>query len=162
MSTAHLAQEARRCWVVGMAAYGLDLLVFNVLLVRAQLPSLPAKVVASAVAIAFAFWGNRSWTWRHRRGDDARRELLLFVLLSALAALIPLACLAVSREVLDARTVLADNLSANVVGLVLATAFRFWAFRTFVFRAGPPGHGALGLTPAGAGTPGPAGGAGRS
>ena len=31
----------------------------------------------------------------------------------------------------------ADNISANVVGLALGTAFRFWSYRTFVFGEQP-------------------------
>ena len=34
---------------------------------------------------------------------------------------------------LDLRSPLADNVSANGVGLVLGTLFRFWAYRRFVF-----------------------------
>ncbi|MGZ4722528.1 MAG: GtrA family protein, partial [Oryzihumus sp.] len=33
---------------------------------------------------------------------------------------------------------LADNISANGVGLVLGTLFRFWAYRRFVFSENPP------------------------
>jgi hypothetical protein len=46
---------------------------------------------------------------------------------------IALACLAVSHYLLDLRSPLADNISANGVGLVLGTLFRFWAYRRFVF-----------------------------
>ena len=38
-----------------------------------------------------------------------------------------------SHYVLDLRSPLADNISANGVGLVLGTLFRFWAYRRFVF-----------------------------
>lgn len=41
---------------------------------------------------------------------------------------------------------LSDNLSANVVGLALGTAFRYWSYRRSVFRAdgvGPQGHTSL-------------------
>ena len=30
---------------------------------------------------------------------------------------------------------LADNIAANVVGLLLGTLFRFWSYRTWVFPA---------------------------
>ena len=40
---------------------------------------------------------------------------------------------------------LADNISANVVGLALGTVFRYWSYKRFVFRAVPryPGNGEL-------------------
>ena len=46
---------------------------------------------------------------------------------------IALACLGLSHYVLDLRSPLADNISANGVGLILGTLFRFWAYRRFVF-----------------------------
>jgi putative flippase GtrA len=48
---------------------------------------------------------------------------------------IAVACLWFSHYVLDLRSPLADNISANGVGLVLGTMFRFWTYRTFVFTA---------------------------
>ncbi len=45
-----------------------------------------------------------------------------------------MACLWVTRNVFDWDTVIADNISANVIGAVLATLVRFWAFRRFVFK----------------------------
>jgi putative flippase GtrA len=154
--------EAVRFAVVGLAAYGTDLLVFNVLLLVAGVPSVPAKVVAAAAAIAVAFAGSRWWTWRHRRTDRIGREYALFVLVSVLAAAIQVACLLFSRELLGLRSAVADNVSANVVGMALATAFRFWGFRTVVFpdreRSAPPAA----VTAAAAGTPVPGRGAARS
>jgi hypothetical protein len=48
--------------------------------------------------------------------------------------LIAVACLAVSHYLLGLTSPLADNISANAVGLVLGMLFRFWSYRTFVFR----------------------------
>ena len=46
---------------------------------------------------------------------------------------IALSCLGFSHYVLDLRSPLADNISANLVGLALGMVFRFWSYRTFVF-----------------------------
>jgi putative flippase GtrA len=46
---------------------------------------------------------------------------------------VPLLCLAISRYLLDLDSALADNIAANVIGLGLGMAARFWAFRRFVF-----------------------------
>ncbi len=120
---------------VGLTAYGTDLVVFNVLLLGAAVPSVPAKVGAGGAAIVVAYAGSRWWTWRDRRGPDVARESVRFVAVSLLAAALQVACLLVSRGVLGLRSPVADNVSANVVGMAIATAFRFWAFRTVVFRA---------------------------
>ena len=46
-------------------------------------------------------------------------------------------CLAISHYALGFTSALADNISANVIGLVLGTMFRFWAYRTYVFSETP-------------------------
>lgn len=136
--------ELGRFAVVGAAAYGTDVAVFNVLRLAGTAP-VGAKAASSVLAVAVAFAGSRLWTWPDRSASglsrrSARsglgRQSALFVLFSALGAGLQLLCLLVSREVLGLRDVVSDNVSANVVGMALATAFRFWAFRTFVFVPG--------------------------
>lgn len=150
--------ELGRFAVVGAVAYGTDVAVFNLLRAAGTAP-VGAKVLSSVLAVVVAFAGSRWWTWRGRAGPGIGRQSVLFVVVSALAAGLQLLCLVVSREVLGLRDALSDNLSANVVGMALATAFRFWAFRTVVFAPDPaPGQ----LRQAGGGTAAPAGGAARS
>jgi putative flippase GtrA len=144
--------EAVRFVVVGLAAYATDLVVFNALLLGAGTASVPAKVVAGLAAVAVAFAGSRWWTWRGRRSPHVVREYALFLLVSVLAAGIQVGCLVGSREVLGLRSAWADNVSANVVGMALATVFRFWAFRTVVFPEPRQGRS---VTAAGAGTAAP-------
>lgn len=125
--------EVVRFAVTGVAAYATDVLVFNLLLLGAELSAPWSKVLSSAAAIAVAFVGSRYFTWRERRTDSPGREYALFLLFSVMAAGLQLGCLLVSRELLGLRGPLADNVSANLVGMALATLFRFWAFRTYVF-----------------------------
>jgi hypothetical protein len=47
--------------------------------------------------------------------------------------LIPMTCLWISRNLLGLDDPLSDNISANVVGLLLANAARFGLFRQYVF-----------------------------
>jgi putative flippase GtrA len=127
--------ELVRFGLTGGAAYVADVLVFNVLLLGAGMSPGWSKVLASVVAIAVAFTGSRWFTWRDRRSDRIWREYALFVLFSALAAGIQYLCLVITHDVVGWTSPLADNLSANVVGMALATAFRFWTFRSYVFPA---------------------------
>lgn len=129
--------EVARFLLTGGAAYAVDLAVFNVLILGAGTGSLTAKVVSSVFAIAVAFAGSRWFTWRDRRSDRPVREYLLFVVFSVLAAGIQYLCLVVTHVGLGWTSPLADNLSANVVGMALAMAFRFWTFRTYVFPPVP-------------------------
>ena len=63
------------------------------------------------------------------------REYVLFFVFNGVAMLISLACLWFSHYLLGLDSPLADNISANVVGLILGTLFRFVAYRTWVFPA---------------------------
>ncbi len=121
---------------VGGIAYVVDVAVFNVLL---SVPPFAtwhpwaARTLAVAVAMLVTYVGNRTVTWRNRRGADRRREVVLFVVFNLVGLAISVACLVVSHDLLGLTGRLADNVSANVVGLVLGTAFRYWSYRRFVF-----------------------------
>lgn len=121
--------------VVGGSGYVVDLVVFNELLSVPPFatwdPSI-ARVVAMGVAMVVTFAGNASLTWSDRRWG--RREVVLFVLLNLVGLGISTLCLVVSHDLLGLTTRLDDNASANGVGLVLGTAFRFATYRLLVFR----------------------------
>ena len=96
-----------------------------------------AKVLSVTLSVIFSWIMNRLWTFRSKRTREKAREFLMFVLVNIGGMLIALACLWFSRYVLELRTQVADNISANVVGLVLGTAFRYIMYRYVVFRTEP-------------------------
>ena len=134
-------REMVKFGAVGLLAYVVDLYVYNLLrsgvwpMESPPLHDKPllSKVISVAVATVVAWLGNRYWTFRHRRRATARAEFVLFVVMNVGGLLIALGCLWFSHYVLDQTSVLADNISGNVVGLGLGTLFRFWAYRQFVF-----------------------------
>lgn len=127
-----LVRELMKFGVVGGVAYIVDVSIFNLMLHLTDKP-LTSKTVSTIVATTVAYAGNRVWTFRHRSRASLRREYTLFFLLNGVGLLIALACLAVSHYALGFTSRLSDNIAANVVGLVLGTAFRFWSYRRFVF-----------------------------
>lgn len=134
-----LSREVVCFLVVGGLGYVVDVIAFNVLLSHAPFsgwdPTL-ARTVAMAVAMVVTYSGNRWWTWEGVRRHDRRREATLFVLFNLIGLVISVATLVVSHDLLGLTSRLDDNVSANVIGLGLATAFRFWSYRTFVFGSG--------------------------
>ena len=123
--------------LVGLVAFVVDVGTFNLLRFAEASPltsqPLTAKALSVILATTVAFVGHRHWTFVSRGGTGLGREYTLFLLFSAIGLTIALACLAISHYVLDFTSVLADNISANGVGLVLGTVFRFWAYRQLVF-----------------------------
>ena len=94
---------------------------------------LPAFVIANAIGMIVSYRGSRSWAFRHREAVGAAGGRVAFFVINIASMAIPLGCLAFSRYVLGLDSGLADNISANVVGLGLGTAARFWAIRRFIF-----------------------------
>ncbi len=133
---AEVRAELGRFAVTGLAAYAVDVAVFNLCLLGLGSGPVAAKVVSSVVAITVAFLGSRFYTWRHRARGHVGRESALFFAFSVRAALIQVGCLVVSNDLLGLRGPVADNISGNVIGMGLATAFRFWSFRRYVFLDG--------------------------
>ncbi|MBA3234070.1 MAG: GtrA family protein [Propionibacteriales bacterium] len=137
-----LAHEVAKFGVIGGLGFVVDVGVFNLLRFAGdpgllEHKPLSAKVISVAIATVVTYLGNRHWTWRERQRSGARREVSLFFLLNGIGMLIAVSCLAVSHYLLDLRSPLADNVSANGVGLVLGMIFRFWSYRTFVFKQHP-------------------------
>jgi putative flippase GtrA len=135
-----LLHEVAKFGVVGVVALAVDISAFNLLRYHGSSGLLyekpiTAKVISTILATIVAYIGNRFWTFRHRERVGYAREYLLFFLLNGVGLAIAVGCLAVSHYGFNLRSPLADNLSANGVGLVLGTLFRFWAYRRWVFRA---------------------------
>lgn len=144
-----LAHEGLRFMVVGGFGYVTDVAVFNLLLYAGD-PGilhhkpLTAKVLAVVVATLVTFTGHRLWTYGHRERGRTSHQYVLFFFFNGVGLGIALVPLAVSRYLLGLDGPLADNISANVVGLALGTAFRWWAYRNWVFpptRCSPVPHG---------------------
>jgi putative flippase GtrA len=135
---APLARELGKFGIVGVVNFLLDVGLFNVLLftVLSSQP-LAAKACSTTIAATSSYFMNRHWTWDARARSGLRRELPLFLLLSAVGLAITELCLLVSHYGLGLTSRLADNIAANVVGLVLATAWRFWSFKKWVFLSPP-------------------------
>lgn len=134
-----LRRELGKFFSVGLLAYLVGVGGFNFLVhfKSAPLESKPltASIISGLVSIAVAYFGNRHWTWKHRQWSGTNREITLFFVINGISLGINAACLAVSRYVLGFDSLLADNIASNVIGVGIGTIFRFWSYRTFVFKS---------------------------
>lgn len=125
--------------VVGLIGLVIDVALFNLLRLGVSgeghwaQSAIGAKTISTSVAIIFNWLGNRFWTFRRHRRRNYLREFAEYVIVSLGGMGIALLCLWVSHHVLGYTSLVADNISTNVVGLALGTAFRFFLYRYWVF-----------------------------
>ncbi|WP_347867207.1 GtrA domain-containing protein [Plantibacter sp. RU18] len=127
---------------IGGAGFLVDVGVFNILVFTVFAHAgtsgiLLAKGISTTLAIVANWVGNRLITFRRHRRPDVLREALEFGLVSVAGGAIALLCLWISHDAMHLTTPLEDNLSGNVVGLSLGSAFRYALYRVWVF--GPRG-----------------------
>lgn len=131
---ARLMDEIMKFGAVGAAAFVVDAGGFNLLMDHGlNHKPLTAKAISMSVAATFAYFANRHWTWRDRTRSGLGREYLLFFVFNLIGFAIAEACLAISEYGMHQHSVLARNISANVIGTILGTMFRFWSYRKWVF-----------------------------
>lgn len=129
--------EVAKFGVVGLLAFVIDLGGMN-LLTHTVLEGKPttARIVSGVAATLFAWFGNRSWTFAHRRSRPVAHEVSLFFVVNGIALAISTLTLVLSHYVLGLDSRLADNIS-TIFGIGLGTLFRFWAYRRYVFANEP-------------------------
>ena len=129
-----LVGEVLRFAVVGAAGFVLDIGLFNVF-IHLGIGPLSSKAMSTTVAALGSYALNRRWSFAHRPGGHFRRDLLVFLLLSAVGLGIAESCLAISHYGLGHRSRLADNVSGVGIGTVLGTIWRYFSFKRWVFTA---------------------------
>lgn len=130
----HLIHEVAKFGAVGAVAYFVDAGLANFLHFGSpRLGPITAKAISTLVAASFSYFANRHWTWRNRARVGLAREYSTFFALSLVGLAITEACVGFTEYVLRQHSVLAYNLSANFFGVALATVFRFWSFKRWVF-----------------------------
>jgi len=135
-------RELLKFAMVGATTWVIDTVVFLALKSTVLAPKpLTAKVIAVLVATIVSYVLNREWSFRTRGGRERHHEAALFFLISGLGVAVYTAPLAISRYVLDLKVPgvslltqeIADFVSGQILGVLAGMAFRWWAFRRFVF-----------------------------
>jgi putative flippase GtrA len=135
-------RELAKFLVVGGTAWIVDTGLFTLLShTILEQKVITAKAISILVSTVFSYILNREWSFSSRGGRERHHEALLFFLVNGLALLINLIPLWMSRYVFGFTmpeysrffVSVADFIAANVIGTLVGMAFRFWAYRKFVF-----------------------------
>jgi putative flippase GtrA len=100
-----------------------------------------ALIVGVLIATIFSYVANREWSFRTRGGRERAHEAALFFLISGVALGLNALPQWVSRYVLHLQVPhvslvgqeVADFVSGMILGTLLGTLFRWWAFKKWVF-----------------------------
>ncbi|AMM32120.1 Putative membrane protein [Sinomonas atrocyanea] len=92
-----------------------------------------ARFVGATVATIFSWVANRYWTFRHRKQANIAREFVMFAVINGLGIGISTGFTAIAKYWMDIQDKNVLFL-AGVVGIVVATVVRFFAYRFWVFN----------------------------
>lgn len=129
-------RELAKFGAVGGAGLLVNLGVFNLVRNVTDLPVVRASVIATVVSIVFNYVGFRYFTYRDRDKSGRTKELTLFLLFSAVGLVIENGLLFAATYGFGWDSPLQSNVF-KFLGIGVATLFRFWSYRTWVFRALP-------------------------
>lgn len=146
-----IIHEFAKFGVIGAIGLLITNLIYALLHTHFGLGPVKATTVATIVATCVTYVGNRYWSFKHRERTSIPRETVIFFALNGIGLLIQDGVVAFNYYLLDYRgNKLAEFLALNA-GIGLATLFRFWSYRRFVWAA--PSAGAGATVPAGGTAP---------
>jgi putative flippase GtrA len=129
-----VSHEIAKFGAIGVINLLVNFAVFNLLwFTFFRNGQLWAKGVATIVATTCAYFMNRHWTYRDRPKSTLRREYSMFFFFNAVGLVIEVAVVGVAKYGFGQTHIVVLNLCTGV-GIVLGTIFRFWAYRTHVFK----------------------------
>ncbi|CAM5624046.1 GtrA family protein [Streptomyces avidinii] len=131
-----LVREVAKFGAVGGLGVLVNLGVFNLIRNTTDLQVVRASVIATVVAIATNYIGFRYFAYRDRAKSGRTRELALFAVFSGIGLVIESGVLYTATYGFGWDGPVASNVF-KFIGIGTATVFRFWSYRTWVFRALP-------------------------
>jgi putative flippase GtrA len=129
-----ITKEFAKFGTIGVINLFVNFAVFNLLwLTVLRTGEVKAKAIATIVATTCAYFMNRHWTYRDRPKSTLRREYSLFFVFNLVGFVIEVTVVFIAKYGFHQTHILVLNLVTGV-GIVLGTMFRFWAYRTHVFK----------------------------
>lgn len=151
-------RELAKFLVVGGTAWLVDTTIFTVLAHTVLSEKiLTCKIISMLVSTILSYILNREWSFNSRGGHQMHHEAALFFLFNGIGFALNLAPLWISHYLIGINSLngystmtvaVCDWISANVIGTLFGTMFRYWSYRRWVF---PDEMGGTVVNAAGAG-----------
>ena len=139
----HLRRLAPEVIAFGVIGAGNTLLYMAITWALLPIGAVKASVVATVVTTTLAYVANRYWTYRNHSRTALRREYTLFFGFNLIGMVIQSGAIAIGKYGFGLTEEHDEYafMGVTLAGIVVATVFRFWAYRTFVFLKPPiDGH----------------------
>ena len=133
-----LVAELAKFLVVGGFCFVLDVVVAYLLRFKVGLGPTTSKTLSTVLATAVSYAGNRLWSFAHRVDADGSQgqDISVYAAINVVGLVITLVPVDVAHYVLSETSPLAFTVS-GILGTAIATVFRFWAYRKYVFDLEP-------------------------
>ncbi|WP_027928055.1 GtrA family protein [Amycolatopsis benzoatilytica] len=137
-------RELIRFAIVGGASFVITMAVtYGLKFTVLRTNPVTALIVGVLVATIFSYVANREWAFRTRGGRERAHEAALFFVISGIALGLNALPQWLSRYALHLQVPqvsllgqeVADFVSGMIIGTLLGTLFRWWAFKKWVFPA---------------------------
>ena len=130
-----LGYEFAKFAVIGVAGVVITNAVYDLLFIHLGVGPVTSTTIATIVAGIGTYLGNRYWSFRTRQRTGVVREIVIFAVLNGIGLLVQDATVAFNYYLLHlGHNKLAGFIALNS-GIALATLFRFWSYRRFVWIA---------------------------
>lgn len=128
-----LGSEFAKFAVIGVTGIFITNGVYDLLFIHLGMGPVTSTTIATVVATIASYLGNRYWSFRARQRTGVVREIIIFAVLNGIGLLIQDATVGFNYYLLHlGRNELAGLVALNA-GIALATLFRFWSYRRFVW-----------------------------
>jgi len=133
-----LVAELAKFLVVGGFCFVLDVVVAYLLRFKVGLGPTTSKTLSTVLATAVSYAGNRLWSFSHRVDAEGSQgqDIGVYAAINVVGLVITLVPVDVAHYLLSETSPLAFTVS-GILGTAVATVFRFWAYRRYVFDLDP-------------------------
>lgn len=133
-----IASELGKFLVVGGFCFLLDLVLAYLFRFKVGLGPTTSKTLSTVIGTGVSYTGNRLWSFSHRVDADGShgQDVGRYALINLGGLVITLVPVDIAHYLLSETSPLAFTIS-GVLGTGVATVFRFWAYRRWVFAVKP-------------------------